>query len=92
MINYSVYTPDPQKVIGIIENVSFNAYNLMIFVKISRGGREVNMINTLSPLSKHINGFFFTPMQFSLVTSIIERKLQSGVPTKEKKIGLGNAA
>ena len=43
----SVYTPDPQKVIGIIENVSFKAYNFIIFVKISRGGREVNMINTL---------------------------------------------
>ena len=51
MINYSVYTPDPQKVIGIIENVSFNAYNFMIFVKISRGGREVNMINTLSKIN-----------------------------------------
>ena len=51
MINYSVCTPDPQKVIGIIENVSFKAYNFMIFVKISRGGREVNMINTLSKIN-----------------------------------------
>ena len=45
----SVYTPDPQKVIRIIENVSFKAY-FMIFVKNSRGGREVNMINTVSKI------------------------------------------
>ena len=51
MINYSVCTPDPQKVIGIIENVSFKAYNFMIFVKISRGGGVVNMINTLSKMN-----------------------------------------
>ena len=41
-------TPDPKKVIGIKEIVSFKAYNFMIFVKNSRGGRGVNMINTLS--------------------------------------------
>ena len=52
MINYSVCTPDPQKVIGIIENLSFKAYNFMIFVKVSRGGREVNMINTVSKKKK----------------------------------------
>ena len=51
MINYSVCTPDPQKVIGITENVSFKAYNFMIFVKISREGREVNMINTFSKMN-----------------------------------------
>ena len=45
-----ICTPDPQKVIGIIENVSFNPYNFMIFVKISRGGREVNMINNMSKI------------------------------------------
>ena len=43
----SVCTPHPQKVIGIIEIVSFIASNFMIFVKNSGGGREVNMINTL---------------------------------------------
>ena len=42
----SVCTPDPQKVKGIIENVSF-----MISVKNSRGGREVNMINSLSKIN-----------------------------------------
>ena len=47
----SVCTPDPQKVIGIIEIVSFKALNFMIFVKNSRGGREVNMINTLSKIN-----------------------------------------
>ena len=51
MINYSVCTPDPQKVIGIIENVSFKAYNFILFVKNSRGGREVNMINTVSEIN-----------------------------------------
>ena len=35
----SVCTPGPQKVIGVIENSSFKAYNFMIFVKNSRGGR-----------------------------------------------------
>ena len=35
----SVCTPDPQKVVGITENVSF---------KNSMGGSEVNMINTVS--------------------------------------------
>ena len=40
----SVCTPDPQKVVGIIEIVSFKAEN-------SRGGREVNMINTLSKIN-----------------------------------------
>ena len=38
---------NPQKVIWIMENVSFKAY-FMILVKNSRGGTEVNMINTLS--------------------------------------------
>ena len=47
----SVCTPDPQKVIGIVENVSYKAKNFMIFVKNSRGGREVNMINTLSNIN-----------------------------------------
>ena len=42
---------DPQKVIGIKEIVSFKAYNFMNFVKNSRGGREVNMINTLSKIN-----------------------------------------
>ena len=42
-----VCTPDPQEVIGIIESVSFKAQNFMIFVKNSRGGREVNIINTV---------------------------------------------
>ena len=42
----SICTPDPQKITGIIENVSFKALNFMIFVKNSSGGREVNMINT----------------------------------------------
>ena len=46
----SVCTPDPQRVIGIIVNVSFTAKNFIIFVKNSRGGREVNMINTLSKI------------------------------------------
>ena len=55
-----VCTPDPQKVIGIIKNVrgnvpkkmkSFKALNFMIFVKNSRGGREVNMINTVSKIN-----------------------------------------
>ena len=47
-------TPDPQKVIGIIENVSFKALNFMIFVKNSRGGREVNMINNVSKILSKI--------------------------------------
>ena len=51
MINYSVCTPDPQKIIGIIEIVSFKAYNFMIFVKNSRGGREVNMINNVPKIN-----------------------------------------
>ena len=37
--NPFVCTPDPQKVIGIIENISFQDLNFMIFVKKSRGGR-----------------------------------------------------
>ena len=37
----SVSTPDPQKVIGIIENESFKAWTFMIFVKIlGEGGRS----------------------------------------------------
>ena len=47
----SICTPDPQKVIGIMENISFKAYNFMIFVKNSRGGREINMVNTLSKIN-----------------------------------------
>ena len=43
--------PEPQKVIGIIVNVSFTALNFMIFVKNARGGREVNMINSLSKIN-----------------------------------------
>ena len=39
------------KVIGIIVNVSFKAKNFMIFVKNSRGGREVNMIISLSKIN-----------------------------------------
>ena len=46
----SVSTPVPQKVIGIIVNASFTAKNFINFVKNSRGGREVNMINTLSKI------------------------------------------
>ena len=49
-LSFCLY-PDPQKVIGIIENVSFTAKNFMIFVKNSRGGREVNMINTVSKIN-----------------------------------------
>ena len=45
-----VCNPDPQKVIMIIENVSFKAKIFRIFVKNSRGGREVNMINTVSKI------------------------------------------
>ena len=37
---------------GIILNVSFKAQNFTIFVKNSRGGREVNMINTVSKINK----------------------------------------
>ena len=39
------------RMVGIKEIVSFKAYNFMIFVKNSRGGREVNMINTLSKIN-----------------------------------------
>ena len=53
---FSVCTPDPQEVIGIIENVCFKAKNFMIFVKNSRGGREVNMINTVSKIHLSIIG------------------------------------
>ena len=42
---------DPQKVTGTIVNVNFTALNFMIFVKNSRGGREVNMINTVSKIN-----------------------------------------
>ena len=49
-LSFSLY-PDPQKVIGIIEVASFKAWNFMIFDKNSRGGREGNMINTLSKLN-----------------------------------------
>ena len=47
----SVCTPDPQKVIWTIENVSLKALNFMIFVKNSMGGREVNTTNTLSKIN-----------------------------------------
>ena len=47
----SVCTSDPQKVVGITENVSFKAKNFIIFVKNSMGGREVNMINTVSKIN-----------------------------------------
>ena len=49
--NPFVCTTDPQKVKGIIENLGLKALNFMIFVKNSRGGREVNMINTLSKIN-----------------------------------------
>ena len=56
--------PDPRKVIGIIENVSFKVLNFMIFVKNSRGGREVKIINTLSkmtdrPMTKALAGLTY---------------------------------
>ena len=36
-------SPDPQKLIGVVVNVSFKAYNFMIIVKNTVGGREVNL-------------------------------------------------
>ena len=53
----SVCAPDPQKVIGIIVNVGFKAQNFMIFVKNSRGGREINMINTVSKINLSKQGW-----------------------------------